>query len=379
MIVVSTVVLAAVLIACVGWFAMRARNMELWLGSYLQSTGERRRRARSYPRHVYFCMADHHEPFGGTQDTKRALRHTLRWCKGYRSAVAGHRDSDGRPPRHTYFYPAEEYSEEVVRHLAELCNEGLGEIEVHLHHDDDDAKNLRNTLSAFATTLHEKHGALRRDPSSGQLLYCFVHGNWALDNSRPDGRWCGVDDELSILSATGCRVDMTMPSAPSDTQTRKINSIYFAKGQSGCRKSHDSGRDVVKGEWARPDELLLIQGPLGLNWREAKLGIVPRIETGEISFDARPSAHRVALWRLLAPTVQGAPEHLFIKAHMHGATERSLQMLFDETGFDSLWSELERQYRDRPGCSLHYVTAWEMAKQIEGLAIETPVIRSAVP
>jgi hypothetical protein len=43
-------------------------------------------------------------------------------------------------------------------------------------------------------------------------------------------------------------------------------------------------------------------------------------------------------------------------------------MLFDERGFDTLWSELERQYRDREGCSLHYVTAWEMANHIERLA-----------
>ena len=57
---------------------------------------------------------------------------------------------------------------------------------------------------------------------------------------------------------------------------------------------------------------------------------------------------------------------------MHGATERSLRMLFEEGGFDMLWSELERQYRDRDGCRLHYVTAWEMASCIERLARGSP-------
>ena len=363
---------ALLLFAAASWAAIRARNMHIWLGSYWRSRGERRRRRRSFPRHVYFCIADHHEPFGGQRDEALALDRTRRWCAGYRRAIANHCDSDGRPPRHTYFYPAEEYSADVVAMLDALCREGLGELEVHLHHDNDNAANLRKTLLDFVRILHDRHGALRGDPSNGQLLYGFVHGNWALDNSRPDGRWCGVDDELSVLAETGCRFDMTMPSAPSDTQTRKINSLYFSKGRAGCRKSHDDGRDVAVGNWARPGEILMIQGPLGLNWRDARLGVVPRIETGEISFDARPSATRVSLWRELAPAVLGAPDHLFIKAHMHGATERSLRMLFDEGGFDMLWSELERQYRDRDGCRLHYVTAWEMASCIERLARGSP-------
>ena len=359
-----TVLLAAAAV----WAGIRARNMHIWLAAYWRGRHDRRRRRRSLPQHVYFCIADHHEPYGGTRDDALALDRTRRWCAGYRKAIGAHHDSDGRPPRHTYFYPAEEYSAPVVSQLEELCRDGLGDLEVHLHHDNDDAANLATTLVGFAQVLHERHGALRRDPATGRLLYGFVHGNWALDNSRPDGRWCGVDDELSVLAATGCRFDMTMPSAPSDTQTRKINSLYFARGRAGCRKSHDDGRDVATGDWARPGEILMIQGPLGLNWRDAKLGVVPRIETGEISFDARPSATRVGLWSELAPSVAGAPEHVFIKAHMHGATERSLRMLFEEGGFDVLWSELERQYRDRGGCQLHYVTAWEMVSKIRELA-----------
>lgn len=348
---------------------IRSRNMQYWLSGYLKSYGDRRRRrARQFPQHVYVCIADHHEPFGGTQDLALAMHRTHRWCDGYRKAAANHRDSDGRPPRHTYFYPAEEYAAEVVDQIAGLCRDGLGELEIHLHHDGDNAENLHRTLRNFTAILHDRHGALRRDAATGQLLYCFVHGNWALDNSRPDGRWCGVDNELSVLGDTGCRVDMTMPSAPSDTQTRKINSIYFAKGKPGCRKSHDDGRDVRVGDWARPGEILMIQGPLGLNWREGKWGVLPRIETGEISFDARPSKERVRLWRTLAPAIDGAPEHVFVKLHMHGATDRSLAMLFDDGGLDRLWTLLEQEYRDRQGCRLHYVSAWEMAERIRRIA-----------
>lgn len=366
---VATVVVALI----AGVWLIRSRNMHYWLADYLRTSSARAQRARSSPRRVFVCIADHHEPLGGTTDLAAALHRARRWCEGYVRSAAGHVDSDGRPPQHTYFYPAEEYAPEVVDQIADLCRRGLGEIEVHLHHDNDDADNLRRTLARFTDILHERHGALRRDESTGRLLYCFVHGNWALDNSRPDGRWCGVDDELTVLHETGCRVDMTMPSAPSDTQVRKVNSIYFAKGRAGCRKSHDRGRDVrAGGDWAREGEILMIQGPLGLNWREAKWGVLPRIETGEISFDARPSLERVKLWRALAPAVRGAPEEIFIKLHMHGATERSLAMLFDEGGFHQLWTLLEREFRDQPGTTLHYVTAWEMAEQIERLARAQP-------
>lgn len=37
------------------------------------------------------------------------------------------------------------------------------------------------------------------------------------------------------------------------------------------------------GEWLEPGELLLVQGPLTLNWRRRKIGILPKIENGEIA------------------------------------------------------------------------------------------------
>jgi len=223
-------------------------------------------------------------------------------------------------------------------------------------------------VSDFARTLHERHGFLAKDPASGQVQYTFIHGNWALDNSRPDGRWCGIDNELDVLVQTGCVADMTMPSAPSDTQTRTINSIYYARGRDGCRKSHDTGRPVRVGEAPRPGELLMVQGPLTLNWKEGKLGLVPRIESAELSFDAPPTAHRVRLWGDCAVCVQGAEEHVFIKVHTHGATEKAMRMLFDEGGFDRLWTELERQYRVDADHTLRYVTAGEMVARIRALA-----------
>lgn len=366
----AALALALVLLAAAGTAVLRSRHMDLWISAYIAQWPRRTWRPRpaqpAETRHVYFCFADHYEPYWGkaSQDTARAR--VQRWLADYPVIAARHRDSDGRVPQHSFFYPEEEYDEIILDGLAGLCKAGFGDVEVHLHHDNDNAAHLRTTLQAFTRRLHERHGLLRRDPQTGQILYCFIHGNWALDNSRPDGRWCGVDDELSVLVETGCRCDMTMPSAPSDTQTGKINSIYFARGHAGCSKSHDHGRDCAVGGWGKDGELLLVQGPLMLNWSDRKLGLMPRIESAEISADAPPTAARVRLWERAGVTVRGAENHVFIKVHTHGAEERAAQALLGG-GMDLMWTELERQFRDRPGYQLHYVTAWEMAQTVQRL------------
>jgi hypothetical protein len=348
---------------------MRSRNMQYWLGSFLLWKWSRLFSRSPKRRHVYFCFADHYEPYGGGADKARARERVRRWTEQYPLVALRHRDSFGNHPKHTFFYPAEEYDPELINQIRGLCEKRMGDVEVHLHHDNDTAENFRRVIDQYVTTLHERHGLLRKDPITGKTIYCFIHGNWALDNSRPDGRWCGVDNELDILVETGCYADMTMPSAPSDTQTSKINSIYFSRGRAGQRKSHNTGRDVRAGRWGDPGELLFIQGPLTLNWREAKLRIIPKIESAELSHDAPPTPHRVRLWAQCGVSVKGAEEHVFVKVHTHGATEKSMQMLFAENGFERLWGELERLYRRDEENTLRYVTAWEMYSKIRELAL----------
>ena len=157
------------------------------------------------------------------------------------------RDSDGHSPRHSYFYPEEEYDPEYLEMLAEVCRAGYGEVEIHLHHDSDTADNLRRNLSNFKRTLAERHGLLSRDKETGAIVYGFIHGNWALDNARSDGRCCGVNNELDVLRETGCYADFTLPSAPSETQTRTINSIYWAVDDPHRPKSHDTGLELGVG------------------------------------------------------------------------------------------------------------------------------------
>ena len=358
---------ALVAILAMIWIVIRSRNMHLWIWSYAKSTWTRTVTGHPSGVDVYFCFADHYEPYGYEATREVAHARVKRWTDAYPTLATSHHDSDGNHPVHSFFYPAEEYDPDVLDQLKLISSSGIGDVEIHLHHDNDNAANLERTLTDFKTTLFERHGFLRRDPVNGEIVYCFIHGNWALDNSRPDGRWCGVPNELDVLVRTGCRCDMTMPSAPSDTQTSKINAIYFARGQSGKCKSHDSGRDAACAFWGAPEELLLIQGPLCLNWRNRKFGVMPRIEAGEISHDTPPTAERTALWEQCRIGVHGASGHIFIKVHTHGAVDATMDMLFSG-GFDTLWGSLESRYRDRPGYRLHYVSAWSMYLKVREIS-----------
>jgi len=344
---------------------MRSRNVHLWLPGWFRHQLHRPRRPAGV-RHLYFCVADHYEPYwgGAGKETARAI--VRDWATRYQEIAVGHCDSSGQAPQHTYFYPQEEYDPRILDLLGDLARRGLGDVEVHLHHDNDTAARLAEKLSVFTQVLHRQHGLLRRDPQSGQLRYAFIHGNWALDNSHPDGRWCGVDNELQVLLDTGCRVDMTMPSAPHGTQTSTVNSIYFASGNPGCRKSHDTGRRAEVGAWRRDDELLMIQGPLTLDWGRRKAGVLPRIENGEISADNPPRAPRVRLWADCGISVAGAEEHVFVKVHTHGVQPRAMQALLDG-GLHLLWTALEQEFRDSSDWQLHYVTAWQMYETVRGL------------
>ncbi len=336
-------------------YEVRRKNMHIWLGSYLR---QRRAPTLATPIHVMFCFVDHFEPRWGKADQDTENRRVDEWCRRYPALAQGHRDADGCHPKHTFFYPEEEYRPEHIDKLVGLCRQGYGEIEVHLHHDNDTDAGLREKLKRFCTQLADSHDALPRDAASGEPLFSFIHGNWCLDNSRRDGRWCGVNNELIVLKEMGCYADFTLPSAPSDTQTRAINRIYYATDDPLAPKSHDDGSDVRVGG-KHEGHLMIVQGPLALNWRSRKWGILPRIENADIRAGAPPTRERVDLWVRQHVHVQGKPEWIFIKIHTHGTQERDMPVLLgDPVG--KMFSYLEQAYNDGKRHVLHYVSAREM-------------------
>ncbi len=340
------------------------KALDLWLPAYL------RQRCPPAPQgrvDFLLCVCDHFEPFHAT-DKSGALARMELWLQEFPKLIQPFLDADGIRPRHTFFYPIEQYDADVVATLAELCHRCQGEVEIHLHHEDDTAEHLRDTLKRGQRAL-AKHGLLARD-AAGAVRYGFIHGNWALDNSHPQGLHCGVTNELSVLRETGCYADFTMPSAPDPTQTRIINRLYYARGGS-TPKAHDSGipvqvkrgasslRGAANGLTRDTDELLLVQGPLGLNWERRKFGFLPRIENGDLTGNNPPRLDRMRIWQRLGIHVAGRPEWVFIKLHTHGAIPENSGMLLGEP-MRQFHQQLLAHYNNGRSCRLHYVSAREM-------------------
>jgi hypothetical protein len=319
------------------------------------------------PAHLIIALADHFEPSFVPNAPKGTLapaaeqeRRLERWCREYPKLVDPWRDHDGRPFRHTYFFPAEQCQEPVIKRLAEHCREGWGEIEIHLHHgvdQPDTAENTRRILQDFRDVL-EHHGCLSRLDSAGSARYAFAHGNWALANSG-NGRNCGVDSEIQILAETGCYADFTLPSAPDPAQTRKINALYECGRPLNKRAPHRRGHDLTIGR--RPAVFpLIIQGPLLLTFgKEKGHWLRPRIENSGLLDGCSPTMERLRLWRKACVTVRGRPDWLFIKLHCHGMDARDERVMLGEPMQKFLRDLIEgsdegKQYH------VHFVTAREM-------------------
>ncbi len=282
------------------------------------------------------------------------IERTEGFLSSYGTLVQKHRDSSGVPPKYSFFYPIDEYTKECVDRVADFCRKGFGEVEVHLHHKDDTEATLRRKL-LHAVDVYKGHGLLSTHKTTGLTQYGFIHGNWSLCNSRADGKWCGVNEELKVLRETGCYADFTLPSAPSDTQTSKINSIYYAKNTTAPR-SHDRGVDVAAGK-APSGDLMIIQGPLMLNWHDRK------IENGALMGNNPVTPRRVRLWVDAGVHVAGRPQWLFIKIHNHGCQGDHLTDAFFD-GLDRMFTHLEKGYNDGKNFRLHYVTSREMYNMI---------------
>ncbi len=326
---------------------VRRKHLARWLPAYWR--GRRRLPEPGREIHVLLCIADHYEPKAYGADRAQADRRVATWALRYPAQFGRFRDSDGRTPRHSFFYPSEEYEPELLDALADLCRQGFGEVEIHLHHDDDTSAGVRRNLESFRDLLVERHGLLGRD-STGAIRYGFIHGNWALCNSRPDGKLCGVNDELAILRATGCYADFTFPSAPDVTQPPIINRIYYAEDRPGEPCSHET--ETARG-------LLMVQGPLVLDWTHRKFGLLPRTENACLQGTQPASMARLENWLRAGVQVPNRPDWYFVKLHAHGASEDAHEALLGES-MVRFHEGLAERARREPTFHYHYVTAREM-------------------
>lgn len=272
-----------------------------------------------------------------------------------------HLDSAGRPACYTFFYPEEQYEPELIDELGALRETGLGDIEVHVHHNADTEQAFVDRMGTFLQRLRHRHGLLRTD--GGLIRFGFIHGNWALDNSLPDGSYCGLDNEITLLRDLGCYADFTLPSAPSPAQTRIVNTIYWATDDPARPRSHDAGVALTAGGPVAGD-LLMISGPLTLNLREWRTPLVPRLECGEVAGNCLPTRHRARLWVRVAPRLGG---DVFIKLFGHGAPEKNATPLLEQGGALDRTLQYLREEANELGAELYSVSAWQMWTAVDAI------------
>jgi hypothetical protein len=296
---------------------------------------------------VWLTIADHYEPFVGLADEKTAMERVALWSRQWPSIAERYRDSAGRPPCYTFFYPQEQYRPHLIDALAEMRRAGIGDVEIHIHHDGEGEQDFVDRMS------------------EGNIQFGFIHGNWALDNSLPGGRYCGLNNEITLLEELGCYADFTMPCGNSPAQSRTVNQIYWAVDDPARPKSYDRGKRFKAGDLAAgqaPNQakgLLMIPGPLGIRWAER---VLPRIEKGEIAGYDLPSRYRVQRWLNWAPRVG---RDVFIKLFTHGTQERNSSALLPE-GLNALFEAFQAEcgHRQWP---FFYVSCWQMYQAIDAI------------
>lgn len=195
---------------------------------------------------------------------------------------------------------------------------------------------------------------------SGSKRYGFIHGDWALDNSRRN-RYCGANNEIEILMRTGCYADFTYPSA-NEANPSQINSIHYAIDDPFRPKSFDRG-DRVRRFGKNPGGLMIVQGPLH-PFFVSRSPTSLRMLGDAIDGSTRADARRVRSWVRTAVHVEGCPDVVFVKTHTHGATDAEAVLGAE---MDGVFGLLEREFGDGRRFVLHYVTAREMYNFVKAL------------
>lgn len=334
---------------------IKSKHFERWLPGYVAARARDVVSAKpSGTRHLLFALCDHYEPLLGGADDQVGLARVQYWADHYPRLMSEFVDADGHCPKHSFFFPGEEYRPQFFDVLDKLVEAGAGEVELHLHHHGATEASARRDIESYLSTYAER-GHFSRT-AGGAIRYAFIHGNWALANARPDGMWCGVDSELSLLFETGCYADFTFPAVPDVSQPNIVNQIYWPVGDLRQRRCYENGVRARVGQ-AFEDRLLMIEGPLAFALRHASRK--PRLEYAALTAEDPATETRVHTWVKQNIHVRGRPEWVFVKTHTHGAPEKQAEALLGAGG-RALHSLLASHYNDGVDWKLHYVTAREL-------------------
>ncbi len=89
---------------------------------------------KNYPVHILFCLVDHYEPGTGKVSSEIEKTRVDELLKKYPLLASKHQDHFGNKPKRTWFFPPHYHLFGSLKKLVSLCEDGYGEIELHIHH-----------------------------------------------------------------------------------------------------------------------------------------------------------------------------------------------------------------------------------------------------
>jgi len=333
-------------------FKLYKGNVFIWLPDYITNSPSFEKSSELTD--IIFVVVDHWEP-GKSEEIVN------QWMSGYRKLADKHIDSDGKKLQHTWYYPLEQFRGYQVDSLVTLCNEGYGDVEVHLHHKNDNSESLKEKFINGIDSLQNHNALISPD---GKTHFSFIHGNWSLDNSREgeyiDNDLCGVNNEISILMELGCYADFTFPAMGQTAQPSLVNKIYYCKDDPDQPKSYDDGTISYVGYEQDHDEFMIFEGPYVIDWSDWQFKTHPTFDDGNLYWEIETNLNRFENWLKANVHVKGQPEWVFVRPFTHGANLKN-------GGYDNILGEnidemlinIEKNYNDGINYRLHYMTARE--------------------
>jgi hypothetical protein len=326
-----------------------------WLRDYLRPRSSHwRQLPANQTVDVMVLVTDHFEPSRGPGHGA-AVESVRTWCERYEQLAGRHRDVDGRPPQHTWFYRYDYPNADCLRLLSESVFRGFGEVEFHLHHGHDTEGSFAATLRAGLEWFNGQ-GAMLSAEATPRQRFGYIAGNWSLDNGSGNDAFSGCDTEIRALLEAGCYADFTFPALGSRAQPRLANRIWYAR-EDGRAKSYNDGIEASVGQ-VPPDDLMIFSGAIAMDWWRGRFddAAIEKVD----SFDPR----RLPLWLSSGVCVAGRPEWVFVKLHTHAMQNRAA---FLGPRFDALFTAMEQKW-NRGRFRLHYVTAREAFNMVRAAA-----------
>src|SRR5690348_3556392 len=110
---------------------LHEKRFDTWIEGYARHVLARRNAPRAIgTRHLIFAFCDHHEPLWNAPSEAQADARVEFWVDNYPKLAREFTDADGHHPRHSFFFPGEQYKPAWLDALAGFTKQGIGEVEV---------------------------------------------------------------------------------------------------------------------------------------------------------------------------------------------------------------------------------------------------------